>query len=42
MFIFANEEDTFATLLNYMNVNQIEKKYGGKKPNINKFFPPVY
>ena len=42
MFQFSNEEETFALLLNYMNVDQIEKKYGGKKPNINKFYPPVY
>lgn len=38
----VDQENTFQLLLSYLRVDQIEEKHGGTKPNINKFFPPVY
>lgn len=39
---FANEDETFSTLLQYMNVDDIEMKYGGNKLSSTQYFPPIY
>ena len=35
LFVIANEEETFSTLLQYMSADEIEMKYGGNKPPSN-------
>ena len=39
--IFANDNQILETLVEYMDEDIIEEKYGGKRPNITaNFFPP--